>query len=181
MRPSRALAKQSLDSSTIWWWMKLRTPSASGRMFSGEKERMNSSSFPSICVVAWQRSRIGKNGGGGTWIRRDDKRQWIRFREQSNSGISQWCVTRGEETNLTFDSDAINALDFSAPMCQFLLLKLCKNNSWSLGWTLRVQTRFSFCLHRGTERTLKKLTRKCPNNVRWSHLLELNSSHCFSV
>lgn len=61
MRPSRALARQSLDSSAIWWWMKLRTPSASGRTFSGEKAWMNSASLPSICAVAWWRTNGGEH------------------------------------------------------------------------------------------------------------------------
>lgn len=49
-------------------------------------------------------------------------------------GLASSGVTRGEETNLTFDSLHDNViLDFFATLCQFLLLKLCKNKNSSLG------------------------------------------------
>ncbi len=54
MTPSWDLVRQFRDSSAIWWWMKLRTPSASGSTFSGEYDSMNSAKRSSIWAVAWR-------------------------------------------------------------------------------------------------------------------------------
>lgn len=53
MRPWWDLSKQSRASSVIWWWVKLSTPSASGRTFSGEWFVIMSCSLSSIWAVAY--------------------------------------------------------------------------------------------------------------------------------
>lgn len=55
MRPWWDLSKQSRASSVIWWWVKLRTPSARGRMFSGEWFVIMSWSLSSIWAVAYRK------------------------------------------------------------------------------------------------------------------------------
>lgn len=52
IRPWRDLSKQSRASSVIWWWVKLSTPSARGRTFSGEWFVIMSWSLSSIWAVA---------------------------------------------------------------------------------------------------------------------------------
>ena len=54
MRPWQDLSKQSRASSVIWWWVKLSTPSARGRMFSGEWCVIMSRSLSSIWAVAYR-------------------------------------------------------------------------------------------------------------------------------
>lgn len=54
MRPWWDLSKQSRASSVIWWWVKLSTPSARGRTFSGEWFVIMSWSLSSIWAVAYR-------------------------------------------------------------------------------------------------------------------------------
>lgn len=126
MRPSRALARQSLDSSTIWWWMKLSTPSASGRMFSGEKERMNSASFPSICVVAWRRSRVGEGwcgavvaggGGGGTWMSGTTKDGGLASERRVTLGLASSAWHEVKKPIWLSAPDMITSFWISSPLC----------------------------------------------------------------
>lgn len=56
MRPWLDLSKQSRASSVIWWWVKLSTPSARGRTFSGEWFVIMSRSFSSIWAVAYRQT-----------------------------------------------------------------------------------------------------------------------------
>lgn len=55
IRPWRDLSRQSRASSVIWWWVKLSTPSARGRTFSGEWFVIMSRSLSSIWAVAYKK------------------------------------------------------------------------------------------------------------------------------
>lgn len=57
-RPFWDLSRQSLASSTSWCWIKPSTPSARGRVVSGEHSAMMSSSWPSIWAVALETKKM---------------------------------------------------------------------------------------------------------------------------
>lgn len=150
MRPSRALAKQSLDSSTIWWWMKLRTPSASGRMFSGEKAWMNSASFPSICAVAWHEEQ---GWGLGCWeVGRMEAKiecEWEGWERQrlglGNDWLSYYPAVCDTKLGHRFDFwiRHCTAILISIPLCvSFFFLTHVRTKGSSLRWIPSWNARF---------------------------------------